>query len=154
MCLLFFFLSHSLHSEGKKLFEKVFSEGGDLSSAAVSCFTPGSPELSHQHTEGKSLCGFVHVCVLTASALHLMRRSREVRTPLKHLHFPPNETLPWRRPQCEGWRHGNRLLTAYNSRPTPKQGVVVLCVCVCVRVLVCKICQRKVESTSPLSLQW
>jgi len=48
-------------------FKNVFSEssyssqGGDLASAAVSYFTPPSRELSHHHTEGISLSGFVHV---------------------------------------------------------------------------------------------
>jgi len=54
---------------------------------------------------------------------------------LKHF---PNEPLPWHLQQCDGWRHGNRLLSAYLG-PSPRQGVVLVvcvCVCVCITVLV------------------
>lgn len=104
---------------------------GDLSSSAVSCFTPRPQELSQHHTKEMSLSSFLHVCVSVCVPAWMCACTR-LRSPdetfmqslyaSQTLHFP-NELLPCRRPQCVGWRHGNRLLTAYLG-PTPRQGVV------------------------------
>lgn len=64
-----------MHSEADgEAFRKVFSDsrssckgasrGVNLSRAAVNCFSLRSREPSRRHTEGISLSGFVHVCVL------------------------------------------------------------------------------------------
>lgn len=68
------------------------------------------------------LCSVARMCDI---CIHLMKRSCKVCLLLKHF---PNEPLLWHWQQCEGWRHGNRLLAAY-SGPTPRQGGGVGDVC-------------------------
>lgn len=112
--LLAFFLKkkcicHVLHPEGKPL-RKSFQPELFLQKAPVRveiCRVLQSaaslPALESCHTEGKSLGGFVHVCVSVVVRLcvHLCKTFMQSMYAAQARHHP-NEPLPWQRQQCEG----------------------------------------------------